>query len=350
MKVYDTTLRRDIKYTSGQPMGLGPSFFLATLTHVTLLDNISNRIYGRPRTDLYRIVGDDVIITDFKIAKAYYTIMKELEVPINMDKSILSKRYGEFCGAFFDRRSMMPMFKPKDFRVNFSQASKSTAYYGRKWLERLSQSPDVPTKVRETAEKSKMIINLFGGPEKVTSMKSLLELIRERVKGGQFKSARPQDEQFYDQMYTVIEAVREHNMLVACRQVNAMLSKPDVGHPEEFNLRDLISRLQDEFSYKENTILLDFIKDGILDTKWSLFKTEDQLTLAYYMHEYIDVAELVIELLDEQAEVETFIARDDESNTPYAYSDGCEVKLSKTDNPTATTYQDHDIIPIKDIG
>jgi hypothetical protein len=275
--------------------------------------------------------------------------MKELEVPINMDKSILSNKYGEFCGAFFDEQSMMPMFKPKDFRVNFSQSAKSTAYYGRKWLKRLSQSSEVPLKVRDSAEKSKMILNLFGGPETVTSLESLLELIRQRVKGGHFKSARPQDEQFYDQMYSVIESVREHNMLSACRQVNAMLSKPNVGHPKEFTLRDLISRLQDEYSYKENLILLDFIKNGVLESRWSLDIINDQLTLAYYMHEYIDIAQTVIDMVDEQPEVEMFIARNEDNGVPYAYSDGNQVRLSKTDKPTATTYKDYDIIPIKDI-
>jgi HEPN domain-containing protein len=138
-------------------------------------------------------------------------------------------------------------------------------------------------------------------------------------------------------------------MLSACRQVNAMLSKPNVGHPKEFTLRDLISRLQDEYSYKENLILLDFIKNGVLESRWSLDIINDQLTLAYYMHEYIDIAQAVIDMVDEQPEAEMFIARNEDNGIPYAYSDGNQVRLSKTDKPTATTYKDYDIIPIKDI-
>lgn len=46
----------------------------------------------------YEILGDDIIIFDKIVAKSYYKIMSDLNVGINLSKSLVSRKgYGEFA-------------------------------------------------------------------------------------------------------------------------------------------------------------------------------------------------------------------------------------------------------------
>jgi hypothetical protein len=262
------------------------------------------------------------------------------------------------------------MFKPKDFRVNTSQIQVSTAYYGRRWAERLSLDTSVPLSVRKDAGISKQVLNLFGGPERATSLDHLLKIMRSKI-GSIYDTTRPQHGKFYEEFYSIIENVRKYNMLEARRHVDTLagthertsiVSKRNnrlthfsyllgeevvVHHKNHFV--DQLNKLHDILIVKENKYLLDFIKNGILSGSWSLSKSQDCLTLAYYIHEYIRIVNESVDIVKDHSERETFISEVKEIDHGFLLSSGDRFYLSKTENPTATTYMDYDIIQIKDI-
>jgi hypothetical protein len=88
-------LPAEIKFTRGQPLGLGPSFFTFAYTHHALVRGIALK-YGRPFD--YVILGDDVAIADEVIALHYKRIMLEIGCKISDQKSYVSNRMAEFAG------------------------------------------------------------------------------------------------------------------------------------------------------------------------------------------------------------------------------------------------------------
>ena len=95
---YSKELGRNIAYDAGgQPQGLGPSFVLATLAHYELLESLRKGLDIKSRP--FRLVGDDVIISDERLAHSYMLWMDACNVEINMSKTIISNSLGEFAGA-----------------------------------------------------------------------------------------------------------------------------------------------------------------------------------------------------------------------------------------------------------
>jgi hypothetical protein len=97
MSYWFEPIQRPVTYKFGQPQGLGPSFSLATLAHFYLLDSLSRmlKVGGRP----FRVLGDDVIISNERLAFAYMQWMQDCNVEINLSKSIVSRYLGEFAGS-----------------------------------------------------------------------------------------------------------------------------------------------------------------------------------------------------------------------------------------------------------
>jgi hypothetical protein len=84
----------------GQAMGLAPSFPLFALTHNFLLSGLCKLIGLIPR-ESFRVLGDDLIINDYRLYQHYLSFCKNYEVPISWSKTIKSKRFGEFAGKVF---------------------------------------------------------------------------------------------------------------------------------------------------------------------------------------------------------------------------------------------------------
>jgi hypothetical protein len=134
-----------ILYNQGQPMGLGPSFHLATVSHSTLIRSLYTMYYGTECRSVlsergYGVVGDDVFIADKNVADAYTKIMSHWDVNINATKSVISRIYGEFCGRLFDSTSSTVPFKPKSFRWEYNKISTAINYYGKSYVKLLSKS------------------------------------------------------------------------------------------------------------------------------------------------------------------------------------------------------------------
>jgi hypothetical protein len=95
-----------IRWNRGQPMGLGPSFFVFAIWHNATL-RIANRQSGSkiPWEDAFRIVGDDVVIACDDTHKKYRQILDKWAIPISESKSLSSKECTEFVGKVITKGS-----------------------------------------------------------------------------------------------------------------------------------------------------------------------------------------------------------------------------------------------------
>nr|DBA06311.1 TPA_asm: RdRp [Polycarpa mytiligera associated mitovirus 1] len=144
--VFDTVIAKDwvlpadggrIRWKVGQPMGFGPSFHLATVSHHLVVDVLARRL--RLPTDEYCvIVGDDIAISNKDLAEAYHKFMVSIGVEINLQKSMISDKYAEFCGKVISAKGINPSTKVKEI-TNQSQLLKSIEFYGRRGLYNLTQ-------------------------------------------------------------------------------------------------------------------------------------------------------------------------------------------------------------------
>lgn len=93
-----------ISYGAGQPMGLYGSFPLLALGQHGLvrMAGFLNRI---PTSNQYRVLGDDILFSNDKLAEAYRLLLKKYDIPISEHKSI-SGSIGEFCGYLITRDSI----------------------------------------------------------------------------------------------------------------------------------------------------------------------------------------------------------------------------------------------------
>lgn len=96
-----------ISWTRGQPMGLYPSFPSFGLTHGLLLLMLSNGEYHGQ----FFVVGDDIVILNDSLAKAYKNTLDLLECPYSPDKTISSDTFAEFAGKIITSQQVFPQLK-----------------------------------------------------------------------------------------------------------------------------------------------------------------------------------------------------------------------------------------------
>lgn len=85
-----------ITWTNGQPLGLYPSFAVFALTHGLILRSFEMK-YNVSNT--FRVLGDDVVISNEDIYKEYISLLRLLQVPVSESKSISSRYIAEFAGS-----------------------------------------------------------------------------------------------------------------------------------------------------------------------------------------------------------------------------------------------------------
>jgi hypothetical protein len=81
----------------GQAMGLGPSFPLFSLFHNLVLFTFC-LAKGVSPIKTFRVLGDDVVISDQDVYHQYRLFLKDYEVPISRNKTFISRSLGEFAG------------------------------------------------------------------------------------------------------------------------------------------------------------------------------------------------------------------------------------------------------------
>lgn len=131
---YCSALGRNVKWTVGQPLGYGPSFHLATLTHAALVDSLVPEMV---KDDTYCIVGDDIVIADARLAQSYDDVMSDLGVDINRQKTLVSSRYAEFLGKLISVEGVNPSIKTK-LLLSPDQVIDTLLFYGPRGLKYLT--------------------------------------------------------------------------------------------------------------------------------------------------------------------------------------------------------------------
>lgn len=98
--------RTKLRWEVGQPLGLAPSMSMFSLAHNMLLAGIC-REYGLEPEEVFRVLGDDVVIVSDSVHAKYLAVMEEAGVPISWNKSHTSSSYAEFAGASITRTSIV---------------------------------------------------------------------------------------------------------------------------------------------------------------------------------------------------------------------------------------------------
>jgi hypothetical protein len=101
-----------VRWNKGQPLGLGPSFGVFALWHNTLLSALS-KVSGLGIQDHFRVVGDDVVISDPVLHERYRQALKELNVPVSESKCMSSDKVTEFVGYIITDSHAFPTVKWK---------------------------------------------------------------------------------------------------------------------------------------------------------------------------------------------------------------------------------------------
>lgn len=123
---------KNLRWAVGQPLGYGPSFHLATLTHAAIIDNLDYE-----KTGMWRVVGDDVVIADVALACRYQEFMKLAGVEVNLSKSLISDKYAEFLGKLISDKGVTPAMKVR-FLNGRDQLQDNLLFYGKSALEYLT--------------------------------------------------------------------------------------------------------------------------------------------------------------------------------------------------------------------
>jgi hypothetical protein len=95
------SLTTDVYYKVGQPMGLYSSWPAFAYTHHIFVQWCAS-LEGVKSFKDYRIIGDDVVIANERVANRYRSMLEELEVPISKTKSIVSIN-PPYCGEIAKR-------------------------------------------------------------------------------------------------------------------------------------------------------------------------------------------------------------------------------------------------------
>nr|QUS52653.1 RNA-dependent RNA polymerase [Mute swan feces associated narna-like virus 3] len=85
----------EVRFTRGQPLGLGPSFFTFALAHNNLLEGLCRK-HRLPRK--YFILGDDIVIGNDRLHKLYRQVLDNYGCKVSESKTFSSKCLAEFAG------------------------------------------------------------------------------------------------------------------------------------------------------------------------------------------------------------------------------------------------------------
>lgn len=97
-----TTYNGLYRYSVGQPMGALSSWALLALSHHAIVQVAAYRVGWESWFSDYALLGDDIVIANESVAKAYLRIMKDLGVEINLSKSVISSSNScEFAKKLF---------------------------------------------------------------------------------------------------------------------------------------------------------------------------------------------------------------------------------------------------------
>jgi hypothetical protein len=110
-----------IEWAVGQPLGIRPSFAAFALTHHFTVRGLCLDLGILPDSNgcfPYEILGDDLLIFDERLYKAYICLMSSVDVKISVEKSFISADFAEFAGY-----SIYSYPTPRELLVEFREPS-----------------------------------------------------------------------------------------------------------------------------------------------------------------------------------------------------------------------------------
>lgn len=111
-----------IRWTVGQPLGLGPSFSAFALSHHALVRSLGIRDYF--------ILGDDVVFKKPEDADKYREALTKLDCPVSEVKTIRSSKVAEFAGYLITKNFAIQPLKWKGTSdVNFVSQARALGKY-----------------------------------------------------------------------------------------------------------------------------------------------------------------------------------------------------------------------------
>lgn len=105
-----------VSWTKGQPLGTGPSFPAFAITHHAVLHHCKVKA-GKADLDCYRILGDDVVITDEAVYNQYRSVLLDLGCPVSEPKTFKSHDLAEFGGMVMFKGMTIPSTKWKEIHL-----------------------------------------------------------------------------------------------------------------------------------------------------------------------------------------------------------------------------------------
>jgi hypothetical protein len=100
-----------VRWTKGQPLGLYPSFAAFALTHGVLVASLERELGFSGNGETFRILGDDIVISDPRVYARYREVLDILEVSVSESKTIQSDLITEFGGRVISRDAIMTLGK-----------------------------------------------------------------------------------------------------------------------------------------------------------------------------------------------------------------------------------------------
>jgi hypothetical protein len=97
-------------FTRGQPLGLQPSFACFALTHNVLLQGITKSLGLNP-VETFRILGDDIVISDSRVHSIYRATLKNLGCQVSESKCLTSSEMAEFAGCIITKEILGHAYK-----------------------------------------------------------------------------------------------------------------------------------------------------------------------------------------------------------------------------------------------
>jgi hypothetical protein len=86
-----------LQWEVGQPLGIAPSMSMFSLSHNMLLWGLCDKLRLNP-LDSFRVLGDDVVISNDELSDEYIKILLAADIPVSTTKSHHSSKFAEFAG------------------------------------------------------------------------------------------------------------------------------------------------------------------------------------------------------------------------------------------------------------
>jgi hypothetical protein len=110
-------VKRVVRFTRGQPLGLGPSFATFALTHNILVEGICKRCGQDPR-QTFRILGDDIVISNKEVHDIYRQTLRNLGCVVSVPKTMVSNQMAQFAGVTITPRLLIHQYDWKAITWN----------------------------------------------------------------------------------------------------------------------------------------------------------------------------------------------------------------------------------------